>query len=259
MSPPPADREGPPPEDLGEALRRRLSEEDRDQTHPPVKVRDAASLIVLDPDGPSVLMGRRNARHVFMPNQFVFPGGRVDATDSRVRVARPYAPETAQKLGTSVSARHTATRLRAFGVAALREAFEETGVLVGRTDSSRVPSSPPFAAFAARGIALDLSALTFVARAITPPGRPRRYDTRFFLVPRAAVADIDETIVGEDAELQEIAWVPIVEARTMELPVITVTVLDELVARLETDPSLRPETPVPFYRWQGKAFTRQLL
>ena len=247
------------PSDRGEALRKRLSEEERDKSHPPVKVRDAASLIVLDPCGPSVLMGRRNARHVFMPNQFVFPGGRVDASDSRVRVARPYAPETAQKLATSVSTRHTPTRLRAFGVAALRETFEETGVLVGRTDSQRIPSSPPFAAFATRGIALDLSALSFIARAITPPGRPRRYDTRFFLVPRSAVADIDESIVGENAELEEIAWVPIADARAMDLPTITVTVLDELTARLECDPELHPQTPVPFYRWQGKAFTRQLI
>lgn len=251
------------PPDKGEALRAELTAAEGKEgrvAKAAVKVRDAASLIVLDGAGePSVLMGRRNARHVFMPNQFVFPGGRVDAADSRVTVARPYAPETAQKLTAHTSTRHTPTRVRAFGVAALREAFEETGVLVGCKGPKRIPTSPPFAAFAARALALDLSALTFVARAITPPGRPRRYDTRFFMVPRESVADIDETIVGDDAELEEIAWVPIAKAREMPLPTITITVLNELTARLADDPKLRPETPVPFYRWQGKAFTRQLL
>lgn len=246
-------------DDPPDELTQRLSEAERDRSHPPVKIRDAATLIILDPDGPSVLMGRRNAQHVFMPNRFVFPGGRVDVADSRVPVARHYHPETAQKLTASTSTRHTPTRVRAFGIAALRETFEETGVLIGRRDSGRIPKSPPFAAFAARGLALDLSALTFVARAITPPGRPRRYDTRFFLVPRTSVVEIDETIVGAGAELEEIAWVPIAEARDLPLPMITLTVLDEVLRRLDADPELSPETPVPFYRWQRKAFTRQLL
>jgi len=237
----------------------RLNADERGRPHPPVKVRDAASLVILDPSGPSVLMGRRSARHTFMPNRFVFPGGRVDVADSRVPVARPYHPETAQKLAATTSSRHTPTRLRALGVAALRETFEETGVLIGRSGSPRIPTSAPFAAFAERGLALDLSALTFIARAITPPGRPRRYDTRFFLATRSQVVDIDETIVGADAELEEIAWVPIADTRQMALPTITLTVLDELTRRLADDPALSPATPVPFYRWQRKAFTRQLL
>lgn len=180
-------------EDPANEPARRLNAQARgDRVHPPVKVRDAASLIVFDPKGPSILMGRRNARHAFMPNRFVFPGGRVDVADSRVQVALPYHPATTRKLAASVSSRMGETRLRAFGVAALRETFEETGVLVGRGDLERIPKSPPFAAFTARGLALDLSVLTFVARAITPPGRPRRYDTRFFLVARDKVAAIDE-------------------------------------------------------------------
>ncbi|WP_461427123.1 NUDIX hydrolase [Gymnodinialimonas sp.] len=235
-------------------------QEERDTAHPPAKVRDASSLIVFDPAGPSVLMGRRSTRHTFMPGRFVFPGGRVDAADSRVPVALPYHPATARKLATSVSKRLGETRVRAFGIAALRETFEETGVLVGRDDLERIPRSPPFAAFKARGLALDLSALSFVARAITPPGRPRRYDTRFFLVARDKVAAIDETLVGgANAELEEIAWVPVETARTMDLPTITHTVIDEVMTRLAEDPALSPDAPVPFYRWQRKAFTRQLL
>ena len=249
----------PRPIRTAEALTARLNASERDRSHAPVRVRDAASLIVLDDSGPRVLMGRRNGRHAFMPNMLVFPGGRVDPTDSRVKVASSYDSETEAKLGAATSNRLGPMRVRAFGVAALREAFEETGVLIGRREPHSVPTSAPFAAFARRGLALDLSALRFVARAITPPGRPRRYDTRFFLVRREHVTEIDETIVGDDAELQEIDWVPIEAARSLDLPTITLTVLDEITARLDVDPELSPATPVPFYRWRGSAFTRTLL
>ena len=73
------------------------------------------------------------------------------------------------------------------------------------------------------------------------------------------MAEIDETIVGDDAELQEIDWVSIEAARSLDLPTITLTVLDEIIARLDEDPGLSPATPVPFYRWRGSAFTRTLL
>jgi len=242
-----------------ETLTARLTEAERDRSHPPVPVRDAASLIVYDREGPSVLMGRRNARHAFMPNRFVFPGGRVDPADSRVAIAAPFDPVTQRKLAAHTSARHGPARLRAFGVAALREAFEETGVLIGRPSAGATPTSPAFAAFAARGLGLDLSRLAFVARAVTPPGRPRRYDTRFFLLPREAVIDIDPTIVGDNAELEEIAWVPVDEARALPLPTITLTVLDEMTERLAKDPHLSQDAPVPFYRWRGSGFTRIVL
>ncbi|MEO1103739.1 MAG: NUDIX hydrolase [Pseudomonadota bacterium] len=242
-----------------EHLTARLTSADRDRSHPPIRVRDAASLIVYDPDGPKVLMGRRNARHAFMPNRFVFPGGRVDATDSRVPVARPFHDTTQQKLLAATRARHGVPRTRALGVAALREAFEETGVLIGAFGADRLPRTAPFEGFAKRGIGLDLSVMAFVARAITPPGRPRRYDTRFFMVPHTAIAAVDETVVGEDAELEEVAWVPIGEAKTMPLPVITVTVLEELEDRLQSDPHLSPEAPVPYYHWRGRGFVRELL
>ncbi len=159
----------------------------------------------------------------------------------------------------TAGARHRAARARAFGIAALRETFEETGVLIGRPDSAALPRSAPFAGFATRGLALDLSRLAFIARAVTPPGGPRRYDTRFFLARRDMIADIDTTVVGADAELEDIAWVPIEEAKAMPLPAITITVLDDLAHRLATDPALEPGGPVPFYRWERTGFTRTIL
>ncbi|MEM6762048.1 MAG: NUDIX hydrolase [Pseudomonadota bacterium] len=241
------------------ALTERLTHSERDRSHGPVTVRDAASLIIYDEKSAAVLMGRRSARHVFMPNRFVFPGGRVDPADSRVPVSLPYHPATARRLAAETSSRTGTSRLKAFGVAAFRETYEETGVLVGRRAPGEAPKAAAFMPFAERGLALDLSLLTFVARAVTPPGRPRRYDTRFFVVPRVAIADIDEGAVGADAELEEIAWVPMKEAAAMPLPTITLTVLDELAARLNEQDGLFPNAPVPFYRWQRGGFTRTLL
>ena len=242
-----------------DSLTARVAEAERNQTHPTIRPRDAASLIVYDPDGPRVLMGRRSARHTFMPGRYVFPGGRVDPADSRVPVAGSFDETTHNQLAARTSARHRPARARAFGIAALRETFEETGVLIGRADADAVPRSAPFAGFAARGLSLDLSRLAFIARAITPPGRSRRYDTRFFLAPRSAIAAVDETVVGPDAELEDIAWVPINEAKAMPLPAITVTVLDDLADRLAGDPALKPGGPVPFYRWERTGFTRTIL
>jgi len=242
----------------GEELTARLTAAERDRSSPPTRVRDAASLIVLDRSGPAVLMGRRSARHVFMPNRFVFPGGRVAPAASRVAVATPYHATTAAKLAARTGTRTGEARVRAFGVAAVRETYEETGALVG-SPSARFPEGGDWTAFATRGLGIDLSALRFVLRAVTPPGRPRRFDTRFFVVEREAVADLDPSRVGEDAELEAIRWVPIEEARHMELPTITLTVLDELTARLRGDPALKPDAPVPYYRWMRDRFERILL
>lgn len=216
--------------------------------HRRVTVRDAATLILIDKSGPSVLMGRRSMKHVFMPGRFVFPGGRVDPSDARVKLERPYEAATEDKLAASIRTRHGEARARALGAAAVREVYEETGVLVGSKGASTLPMGPAWTAFRERGVGLDFSALRYVFRAITPPGRPRRFDTRFFAVPREAIAEIDPTRVGEDAELEEIAWVTLDEARKLELPAITHTVIDSLAERLEQSPDLAPDGPVPFFR-----------
>ncbi|WP_420391732.1 NUDIX hydrolase [Acuticoccus sp.] len=226
------------------------------KTHKKITIRDAASLILVDRQGPSVLMGRRSMKHVFMPGRFVFPGGRVDPTDARVRLARPYDGTTLNKLVAETRSGTTEARARALGAAALRETYEETGVLVGRKDVDLLPTGPAWTGFSDRGIGLDFSVLRFIMRAVTPPGRPRRFDTRFFAVDREAIADIDPSRVGEDAELEEIAWVPLKEARELEIPAVTHIVLDTLAERLADDPSLPPDRPVPYYRFQNKQRAR---
>ena len=99
----------------------------------PMRPRDAATLILLDRcgDDVQVLMGRRHARHAFMPGKFVFPGGRTDPADSRIPVVEDLHPEEQAKL-TITGARATQARARAIALSAVRETYEEAGLLIGR-------------------------------------------------------------------------------------------------------------------------------
>ena len=132
---------------------------------------DAASLMILDGRGTDarVLMGRRSTAHAFMPDVYVFPGGRVDRADGRAATTGALRPEDERRI-LAHTPRPSPARARAMAVAALRETVEETGLVIGD------------------GAAHDLSPLRYVARAITPPGRSRRFDARFFACPRSAVA-----------------------------------------------------------------------
>lgn len=244
--------------DRAGALTQRLNAAERDQSFAPVPIRHAASIIIIDPDGPRVLMGRRSKRHVFMPGQFVFPGGRLDADDVTTRVGGRFRTKTLQRLMIHGGRRMTPALARGFGVCAIREAYEETGLLIGRRGGP-LPRGADFEGFSSRGISLDLSPLSFIARAITPPRRPRRFDTRFFAVPRAAIVAEDPSRLSEDAELEAIDWLTLNEARQKDLPAITITVLDELEARLAVDRAFVTDPPVPFYRMRGGTFVCDML
>jgi 8-oxo-dGTP pyrophosphatase MutT (NUDIX family) len=98
-------------------------------------------------------------------------------------------------------------------------------------------------------------ALMFLARAITPPGRPRRFDTRFFIAHRHSVGAEVAADIGPDAELTELAWVTLSEANSLDLPMITQVILQELVERL--DIGLERDAPIPFYRERAKVFVRE--
>lgn len=225
----------------------------------PKRPRDAATLILLDRDGGTVrvLMGRRHMRHAFMPGKFVFPGGRTDPADSRVPVASPLPPEEEARL-TARAGRVSAVRARAIALSAIRETYEEAGLLVGR----RAPFStrrPDWQGFVRQGVAPSLETIRFIARAITPPGRVRRFDTRFLAAWRGDVA-AELPGGGPTSELEELVWLPLTEARRADIPAITGTILDELERRLARDPLLSPGSgEAPFYRMVGKTFVRELL
>ena len=185
-------------------------------------VRDAATTILLRRDGvPSVLMGMRGAGAVFMPSKYVFPGGAVEPGDAAARFARPLDRATDDAL----RARSGASP-EALAAAAIRELAEETGQVVGRPGSGC--DWPGF-----DGLLPDAAPLRFVFRAITPPGRPRRFDARFFLVPAEALAtDPDDFAAAED-ELSHLHWVPLHEARALDVPFVTEVALAEVAAIAE--------------------------
>ena len=172
------------------------------------QIRPAATVILWRDGaaGREVLMGQRGAAAVFMPSKYVFPGGAVDQADrSGADVDLSATCQTRLSLHCPPEAPDATTLARA----ALRELHEETGL---RPD----PAHP----------------LRFVFRAITPPGRSRRFDARFFLVPGQGVMGDAETFQDATDELSHLHWIGLAEARALDLPFITEVVLAEITALL---------------------------
>ena len=228
--------------------------------HPNIAPKDASTLILLDRSGaePKVLMGKRHDRHVCMPGAYVFPGGRVDPIDRSMPVAASLDPRAEQKLMAHIK-RPNAAKARALALAAVRETFEETGLLLG-AKASAMPAKPDnaWAAFVDAGILPDLSTMHFVARAVTPPRRKRRYDTRFFTADASTIAHRIEGKVGADFELVELVWLPLSEVKQrIELMAITEIVLRELNAQLEK--GFSHDLPVPYFHVVHGRRVRDLL
>jgi 8-oxo-dGTP pyrophosphatase MutT (NUDIX family) len=226
-----------------------------------VRPRDAATLILVRNDGPTpqVLMGQRHANHKFMPNKFVFPGGRVDPADSRVRPAEDLRAEVAALLLARMRGTPSQNRARALAMAAIRETFEETGLAVGRLiDTPQTSKQKDWAAYFARGVSPALGALDFVARAITPPYRTRRFDTRFFIADAEHIHG-DPTKVAGSGELQGLHWIGIKEAEGLDLPNITRVVLAEIDERLRQTRAAQKSRPVPFIHFRSNQAIRDVL
>jgi 8-oxo-dGTP pyrophosphatase MutT (NUDIX family) len=195
-------------------------------------IRPAATTVLLrrTTDGPQVLMGQRGAGAVFMPSKYVFPGGGVDPADHR--------PLTPGLLGEACLARLTqhlpdpAPSPAALAAAALRELVEETGLTL-------TPSDAP--------------ALRFIFRAITPPGRSRRFDARFFLIDASHIAGDPDDFSAASDELSHLHWIGTGAARALDLPFITEVVLAEVTALAmghpdEGTPFFDNSGPIPTFR-----------
>jgi 8-oxo-dGTP pyrophosphatase MutT (NUDIX family) len=226
----------------------------------PMRPRDAATLILLEERNgePNVLMGKRSEHHAFMPGKFVFPGGRTDPHDGRVPVAEELHESELKKLLRSAGSRANATRAKAIAMSAIRETYEEAGLLIGKKgDFSTIHTG--WEGFVENSIAPSLAGMRLIARAITPPGRVRRFDTRFFAIWREEIA-FELGDGGPTNELQEVVWIPISQAHELDIPMITRTVLDELKDRLAADPILSPGgAQVPFFHLRYNRFVRELL
>ena len=188
-----------------------------------VRARHAASLVLLrtGPHGPEMLMGLRGARHRFMPNRLVFPGGAVDRADLRARAATPLAPHTRERLEKAANP----LLAHGLGVAAARELEEETGLSLG---------DPP---------ALD--GLEYLCRLVTPPGGPIRFNARFLLLDAAQASG---TLAGS-GELEELRFYPMGEALQLDLAQPTRMVIERTAAWLAMSTQERlAETRTPVFR-----------
>lgn len=219
----------------------------------PIKPKAAASLVLLDMRGtePRVLMGRRNANLRFMPGKFVFPGGRVETADGEIAAADSLSETVADQLARRN--RRDAPAPQALALAAIRETFEETGLLIGtRAIPPTVPVPQAWHDFTRLGFLPRIGPLHFLARAITPAHLPRRFDTRFFIADAATIAHRVEGAAHADAELVELVWLPIHEAERLDLGNITGAILRE-AARHFTG-GLAATTRVPFFHYRNRRF-----
>jgi len=192
-------------------------------------VRNAATVIVLRDrmNDPAILMGERGAKAAFMPNKFVFPGGAVDAADAAIPLATPLNDLCHSRL----SDKAPEGMQNALAAAAIRELWEETGLVLGRPGTWDAAPPPDWHGFAHTGHLPAAADLQFVFRALTPPGRPRRFDARFFLVDAGAIqGDLDDFTHASD-ELSHLQWIKLSDARRFDLPFITEVVLAEVASR----------------------------
>jgi 8-oxo-dGTP pyrophosphatase MutT (NUDIX family) len=162
-----------------------------------VRPRHAATLVAWrqGPKGIEVLMGRRAARHRFVPHHYVFPGGRLDAGDSIAPVKTKLREDVQKRLCTHC----TPAMAQALAVAAVRETLEETGLALGEADG------------------FELHRLDYWLRAITPSSSPIRFHARFF----AAEAKHFSGKLQGNGELLDLDWRPVEEC--LKLPIVDVT------------------------------------
>ena len=224
--------------------------------YPLLRPTDAATLIVIDRSGdePAVLMGKRHIAHAFMPDLYVFPGGRRDPHDGRVPVAGHLDETVTAKLMQKMASPASAVRAQALATTAIRETYEEVGLLIaaeGRTINRGVWKD-----FADRGLAPMQSKLRFIARAITPPRQKRRFDTRFFACFRD---EIGFARPEASNELVDLRWVRFSEVEDVSMPRITLAVIEDLRQAMLRDAALPFGGPVPFYQSRYGRRSREIL
>ena len=208
-----------------------------DDTSPPL-IRPAATTVLwrAGKDGPEVLMGQRGAQAAFMPSKYVFPGGAVDAADAQSAADDLLHPLSAARL--LLNCADDAPAPQTIAKAALRELWEETGLLLD------IPKKPD-------------TGLRFIFRAITPPGRSRRFDARFLLADAGWIAGDPDDFSASSDELSHLHWIGLAKARALDLPFITEVVLAEISHLLRANGDA---AGVPFFDNSGTIPTfRRLL
>ncbi|HCY14052.1 MAG TPA: hypothetical protein DG414_09465 [Gammaproteobacteria bacterium] len=215
-----------------------------DNASRPVRPQDAGSLIMLRRQGGQlqVLMGQRRLNARFMPGMLVFPGGAVDASDRALRLACALGPASVEAMAAYGSVAQA--QAQALALAAVREAWEETGLLLGVPGQLHDASHPSWQAFAQAGKAPALGALRYVGRAITPVASRIRFHARFFMVD---ASHLTGNLSG-DGELCDLEWWQVGEL--VDVPMLDVTrfMLERAVALLQ---GTATEQPAPLFTWRS--------
>ena len=217
----------------------------------PVRPRDASTLIVVRPGNrdPLCLMGRRHANSEFLPGYFVFPGGAVEEADRTVKAASPLDLTHLGSMGVGGSAATAA----ALGVAAVRETYEETGVMIAAPGEVGDAPGGTFDEMRRRGVAPALGRLVYLGRAITPAYSPIRFHARFFLT-RLRPGHVG---LGGDDELHDLSWVPLSDVASLPTIEITRFMADYANEIIKRAPILPPGRPV-FTSRGGRQLVRYL-
>lgn len=229
---------------------------------PHIRPKDAATLLIVKREGKQskILMGRRSEKHTFMPGKYVFPGGKLDYGDTRIKPVSDFSATTMRKVLKKTRSTLSKNHARGLGMAAIRETFEETGLVVGdKVNAPAVSQNKEWQTFFSTGYAPTLKPLRLLARAITPPGRPRRFDARFFVVD---ATDMELPLAHPDGptdELLEINWLTFAQTRALDLPYITKIIVKELEDRLALDDPWTAKRPIPFFYMAHKRFLRDEL
>ena len=208
-----------------------------------VPVRDASTVILIrkKDNNNYVLMGQRGKNAVFMPSKYVFPGGAVDPQDSDIKLAGHLSEE----VSTLLQSNSKNNISNALSVAAIRELWEEAGIRLCKKVSKIEKVPEGWEDFCQETYLPDASKLEFVFRAVTPPGRPRRFDARFFLCNAESVFGSLDDFSAASTELNHLQWIDINEVNSLNLPFITEVVLNEV---REIIKSGKNKKGIPFFK-----------
>lgn len=213
--------------------------------HPFLRPKDAASIILFDRSDKDlkVLVGKRASAHVFMPDVFVFPGGKRDSKDYSIPFSSDLKVSEFEKLQRKAQRPLSKTSARALALAAARELEEETGLQLSSKNGNNN---------------YELSKLRYIARAITPPGQARRYDTRFFTCFIDEIG-INANDVNDTNELQKVHWLNLNSQPNIQMAPITRLILKDVANYMLGVNSNYNENPAWQYTYRQQVFHREFI
>ena len=219
------------------------------------KIRDAASVVLVRDrtTDPKVLVGQRGSSAVFMPNKYVFPGGALDPDDNSMRLLGKPSAACLERL----KIRSGQVPVDQILLCAVREVWEETGLRLAECPDRPAPETEIpgiWKEFCRSGLRPSAKGLIFFSRAITPPGRTRRFDARFFFgdIDSIALSGDPDNFGAASDELANLQWITLEAAGRLNIAFITSQVLAELTRIVQLD---GPPDRVPF-RYQENGVGR---